>query len=674
MKESEFDTAKASFERAMTFFRGGDTEMAEQICRGSLNAFPRDANLLCLLGASLVKQNKAKEAEHALSRAIRMYSNFARAHEGLAEALILQGKPKEALESLRRAAKLEPGSASISLKKAKILESLGRIEEAGKNFEESMKLTPYREELVRGLNLQIMGNSREAERIYREVLIKDPSNVDALRLMAGIAMLAKQYGDAQVLLKRALDLAPDFYQGLMDLGQACQELGQQNDAIEAYERAIRLRPERPMAYSGVGASHAMAGRHDKAIEHFRNALKYAPTHPGALCGLGHVLKTIGNQEEAIEAYRECTKYTPDHGEAWWSLANLKTFRFEPQEVEVMEKLASDDRLGAESRTNIQFALGKAYEDSENYERAFDYYKAGNENRREREKYDPVQTMDLHDQFIEVFNKKFLHDRRGAGHSSNAPIFIVGLPRSGSTLIEQILASHPEVEGTHELPELSRVARSVGLNREDRKSYPRAVTDLTDRQFEELGARYLSFAEHHRDMGTPRFTDKLPNNFVHVGFASLILPNAKIIDARRHPLDSCLGSYKQLFARGQPFTYDLFDLGEFYLEYRRVMEHWNEVLPGNVLSVQYEDTVTDLESQVRRILEYCELPWDDACLKFYETERAVKTASSEQVRSPIYKGAMHRWRNYEQHLESLIEPLKPLLKNLPEDWQPESIRS
>ena len=416
----------------------------------------------------------------------------------------------------------------------------------------------------------------------------------------------------------------------------------------------------------------MAGFHDEAMAFYNQAIERDPIHAGAQAGLGHVLKTIGKQKEAIAAYRECIRNHPDHGEAYWSLANLKTFRFDDDEVAAMEAQIGNDSLADEPRANFLFALGKACEDRHDYERAFEFYQRGNQTRRNREDYDPVQTMDVHDQFIRVFNKDLFAEMAGVGCPDPAPIFIVGLPRSGSTLIEQILASHPLVEGTHELPELGRVARSMGLNRNDRMAYPDAISSLKPEEFCFLGEEYLRRTLRHREQKTPYFTDKLPNNFVHAGFVSLALPNAKIINALRHPLDSCLGSYKQLFARGQPFTYDLFEIGEFYLEYQRMMRHWHEVMPGKILDVQYEDVVDDLETQVRRILEYCELPWDDACLKFYETDRAVKTASSEQVRSPIYSSAKHRWRNYERQLEPLIDVLGPLLRDLPPEWQPTSM--
>lgn len=670
MQDNEFESAQASFNRAATFLKAGDAEMAEKFCRQALNAHPRDANLLCLLGAALIRQQKPQEAEHTLSRAVHLYANFSRAHEGLAEALIMQGRLQDALASLERAEELEPGSASIRMKKAKVLTGMGRDDDATRAFEASFKLTPHREDLVRGLNLQRMGNVREAEQIYRDVLLKDPANVDAIRLLAGIAMRAKQWGDAETLLERALELAPDFEQAWHDLGLARQEQDKTAEAIAAFERCIQLKPARPNGYVSIGTVKAMIGEHDDAMAMFEQALERDANNFGALSGLGHVLKTIGRQEEAIERYRECVRHNPDHGETWWSMANLKTFSFDDAEIEQMQQRAARETLMEEQRANFYFALGKAFEDKKDYDKAYEYYDLGNRNRRARESYDPVQTVDLHDQFIEVFNKDFVAERAGKGCDSNAPILIVGLPRSGSTLIEQILSSHPDVEGTHELPDLGRVARSIGLQREDRQSYPRVMPLLSDEEFLHLGEEYLRRTERHRQTERPRFTDKLPNNFVHIGFLSLILPNAKIINARRHPLDSCLGSYKQLFARGQPFTYDPFELAEFYLEYQRLMDHWHAVLPGKVLDVQYEDVVDDLETQVRRILEYCELPWDDRCLRFYETERAVKTASSEQVRQPIYSSARHKWRQYEQHLGPMIEVLEPLLRTLPEDWQPD----
>ncbi|MFT5483398.1 MAG: tetratricopeptide (TPR) repeat protein [Halieaceae bacterium] len=643
--------------------------MAERVCRQALQEMPKDPNLLCLLGASLIKQQKVEQAEKPLSRAVKMFPDFSRAHEGLAEVFMMQGKLSAARECLQIADKLEPNSRSIQLKLGKVLAGLGLDDDAGAAFEASFKLTPHREELIKGLQQQRMGDLKEAEAIYRGVLSQDPDDVDALRLMAGVAMKAKQWGDAIVLLEKALKISPDFFQGWMDLGQAHQEQDQVEEAMLALAHARRLEPHLPNAYTASGTVAAMSGEHEAARAFFAQALEQRAGHAGALAGMGHVLKTVGRNAEAIEAYRSCAEHNPGHGEAYWSLANLKTFRFEDAEVAAMQEQIADPSLGDEPKANFLFALGKAFEDRNNYDQAFAYYQQGNDTRRRWESYDPVNTLDTHDKLLSVFNPELLAG--STGHSSNAPIFIVGLPRSGSTLIEQILASHPLVEGTHELPELSRVARTTRRYSADNKNYPESILSVTHDDFEALGADFLQRAERHRAGETPFFTDKLPNNFAHIGLLQTILPNAKVIDARRHPLDSCFGSFKQLFARGQPFTYDLYEVGEFYLEYLRVMDHWHKVLPGKVLQVQYEDVVADLETQVRRILEYCELPWDPACLSFYETERAVKTASSEQVRQPIYASSVQSWRNFESHLGPLIEVLEPVLRELPEEWHPAS---
>jgi tetratricopeptide (TPR) repeat protein len=671
LQNQDQNTPRASFERAVTFMQAGDFAMAEQICRNSLNEFPRDANLLVLLGAALVKLERPEDAEHTLSRAAKMFPDFSRAHEGLAEAFIMQGKLPAALDSLEAASALEPGSASIRLKRGKVLVGLGRDDDASSEFEASFKLTPYREELVKGLQFQRMNNMKDAEHVYRNVLRQDPENVDALRLLAGIAMRAKQWGDAEVLLKKALDKAPDYFQGWMDLGIGLQEQDRMDEALDAFAKAMSISPKKANPYTAAGTTAAMAGRHDESLDLFNEALKRDSGNPGALAGIGHVLKTIGDQEAAILSYRECIKHNDEHGDAYWSLANLKTFRFEQEEIEAMEKHAANEELGDEPRANFLFALGKAYEDAGDYEKAFSYYDHGNQVRRQNESYDPVQTIDQHDEFIRVFSKEFLREQEGHGHRDDMPIFIMGLPRSGSTLIEQILASHSQVEGTHELPDLGRVARNVGSGTSSSGTYPAALLDGDIELLRDYGADYLRRTERHRKGNVPCFTDKMPNNFIQVGFVHLILPEAKIIDARRHPLDSCLGSFKQLFARGQPFTYDLYELGEFYLQYIRIMEHWDEVLPGKVLRVQYEEVVSDLDAQVQRMLGHCDLPFEEDCLRFYESDRAVKTASSEQVRQPIYAGSVQSWRRYEEHLGPLIEVLEPVLRELPKDWQPKS---
>jgi hypothetical protein len=333
----------------------------------------------------------------------------------------------------------------------------------------------------------------------------------------------------------------------------------------------------------------------------------------------------------------------------------------------MLRLLESGDLGDESRAQIHNALGLQYEAVRDFDRAFENFAQCNSVRRKSEFYDPVDTQDTHDRVIELFNQDFV-GQTGGPPLEPAPIFVVGLPRSGSTLIEQILASHSKVDGTHELADLSKVIRAMRRGKRKDRRFPEVVAGLEAAGWAKIGAQYLERTSKHRG-SAPYFIDKNPNNFIFIGLLKLAIPNAKIINARRHPLDSCLGSFKQLFASGQPFSYDMFELAEYYLQYQRLMDHWHRVLPGFVLDVHYEDVVGDLETQVRRLLEFCGLSFEPSCLRFHETERAVKTASSEQVRKPIYSTSVNLWRNYEHHLGELIGILEPLLRNLPKSEQP-----
>jgi tetratricopeptide (TPR) repeat protein len=446
-----------------------------------------------------------------------------------------------------------------------------------------------------------------------------------------------------------------------------------DEAILNAEALIRMDSTLPDSYLLLGNAYGSAGRYEEAVSSYEKTLELAPTHRGAYAGLGNMLKTAGKHDDAVAAYRASIQHNPDFAEAYWSLANLKTFRFEDHEIEAMESLLERDDLPAESLVQLCNALGLEYENRGDFDRAYAYFQRGNAAQRAIERYDPVEIEEVNDRLIETFCSINLKQFGGSGDPDRSPIFIVGLPRSGSTLIEQILASHSMVEGTHELSDLGRLTQQIPKKFGAGEEYPEVMCLLDQIHFGKIGARYISQTRRHR-AGRAHFVDKNPNNFAHVGLLHLILPNAKIIDARRHPLDSCFGSYKQLFAKGQSFTYDLMEIGEYYLQYRRLMDHWHEVLPGFVLEVHYEDVVADLENQVRRILEYCELPWEDECLRFHETERAVKTASSEQVRQPIYSSSVNLWRNYESQLGVLIEVLEPELKILPEADRPLSQRA
>jgi tetratricopeptide (TPR) repeat protein len=451
----------------------------------------------------------------------------------------------------------------------------------------------------------------------------------------------------------------------MLLGAVLLENSRNSAAVPVFEHATTLAPENAECWGRLAQAQARSSRTADAAASYARSLQLQPNVPVMQMGYGHSLKTLGDQEGATQAYRAAIRLRPDFGEVYWSLANMKVFRFKDAEVHAMESQLQRDDLPEATRAHFCFALGKAYEDAGNYDRAWQHYHHGNQVQRMLVEHDPLEMQLRQDRIMEVFSKEFLAEQAGHGCPARDPIFIVGLPRAGSTLIEQILASHSQVEGTLELPFLAKLASTIGRYRADRTHYPEAVRDFNPRDWRAYGEQYLEQAQEFRSTDAPRFTDKLPNNFPHIGLLKLILPNAVVINARRHPIDSCLGAYKQLFALGQNFTYDMFDLAEYYRQYHKVMKHWHEVLPGQVLDVHYEDTVADLEGQVRRILEHCGLPFEESCLRFYENTRAVKTASSEQVRQPIYRDAVGRWRRYEPHINEWKEQLADIIDELPE---------
>jgi tetratricopeptide (TPR) repeat protein len=444
-----------------------------------------------------------------------------------------------------------------------------------------------------------------------------------------------------------------------------QESDRPEEAIACYRRVVDIEPGHAAAWSGLGAGLARLGDMEGSVAAYARSVELQPNIAGVRMSLAHGLKSLGRQAESLREYRAATGLKPDFGEAYWSMANLKVFRFEPFEVAAMEEQLGRGDLGASADVHFRFALGKAHEDLGDFDRAWEYYHSGNQRQRPLVSYDPVGFEARHAEIAEVFSREFLERHAGQGFESDAPIFIVGLPRSGSTLIEQILASHSQVEGTLELATLGDIAVSTGRYRPGGVEYPYAVRELRDRDFRAYGKQYIDETRIFRTTGRPRFTDKLPNNFSHVGFAQLILPNARFINARRHPLDTLLGCYKQLFGKGQNFTYDMEELALYYRQYHQMMLHWHRVLPGKVLDVHYEETVGDFEAQVRRILAHCGLPFEESCLRFHETERAVRTASSEQVRQPLYTRALGTWRRYEKQLGAWQEDLADIVAELPE---------
>ena len=647
------------YERAISCLKSGASEEAEALCREVLERDPGDINFVCLLGSILGRRGAMNEALELLQRAVKVAPGHAKAQEDLGTVLLNLNRPEEAVIHLERARELSPAHAPLLSKLSAAKQKLGMDADAEALRREAAAKSPTHAKLDEATKLFVQGKFRESEKLAQQLVRENPYDVNAALLLARLAMMANCYEDARVILEKIIAREPSFIAAWHDLGTVLKELHYYEKAVEVLNDALSLQPENALTHYYLGAALAMAARPADAVEAYQLAVELDPELPGAHIGLGHVLKTVGDQKKGIAAYRRAIELRPNFGETYYSLANLKTFRFTSSDIDEMNQRVGDTSLPVDCRVHFAFALGKAYEDSREYDKSFENYALANRLHRDTIAYDPVQTEIAHERMRATFSEAyFLPIKDSGGCQAPDPIFIVGLPRSGSTLLEQILASHSLVDGTSELPDISMIAQSLTKPKIG-QAFPQCMPDLPSQVVKELGETYLEQTRRHRGTA-PFFTDKMPNNFVYVGFIKAILPNAKIIDARRHPMDSCFGCFKQHFAKGQTFTYDLFELGEFYLEYHQMMEHWNAVLPGEVLSVQYENVVADLEPEVRRILEFCGLPFEDSCVHFHENKRAVRTASSEQVRQPIYKDSVQTWRRFGSNLDGLRDILLPVM--------------
>jgi predicted Zn-dependent protease len=545
---------------------------------------------------------------------------------------------------------------------------LGDNDGARRAAERLQSAHPTASELVQATDLLQRGKLGEAEHVLRRYVHDHPTDVSGIRLLADLGNRLGVADDARKLLERCLELAPDYHMARHDYANALIKLQSYDQAELEIARLKAAEPENQAHRVLDALLHVRTDRYTEAISVYESILRVFPRQAKLWLSLGHALKTVGHQEKAIEAYRQAACAQPELGEAYWSLANLKTFRFSDDDIAAMKHQISTGTLSHADRYHMSFALGKALEDRKAYADAFKAYEQGNLWRRKGIRYDADrnrQELDVQEAF---FTQRFFAERAAWGHPSTEPIFIVGLPRSGSTLLEQILASHSQVEGTFELPDiLSMVKRLSGRKRpSDPSDYPAILARLNRAEICALGEEYLDRTRIHRT-GQPHFIDKMPNNFAHAGFIHLILPNARIIDARRHPLACCFSNYKQLFARGQNFTYDLDEIAQYYLDYAGMMRAWDLAMPGHVTRVIYEDMIADPDTQVRRLLEACDLAFEPACLAFHETERAVRTASSEQVRQPIYTSSLEQWRHFDPHLHPVKHRLDPLLQPV-ETWK------
>ncbi len=501
-----------------------------------------------------------------------------------------------------------------------------------------------------------------AEPILKARLKSDPEDIAAIRMLAELAGRIGRYRDAESLLRRALELAPGFLPARSNLATVLHRQNRTVEALAELDLLLAADPENPTHANLKAAAVAKVGDYDEAIGLYEAVLAKVADQPKIWMSYGHVLKTVGRQDEAVAAYRRALILRPTLGEVWWSLANLKTVRFDAADIAAMKAAIDAPGLAEEDRFHLDFALGKALEDMGDARAAFAHYAAGNALRHAQIGYDPAETSRQVDRAIATFTPALFAARAGEGCPAPDPIFILGMPRAGSTLIEQILASHSMVEGTMELPDIPALAARAGR---DAGRYPEALATLDGPALHALGDEYLARTRIQRREGRPFFIDKLPNNWLHVGFIHLILPNARIIDARRHPLDCCFSNFKQHFARGQSFAYGLDDMGRYYADYVRLMAHVDAVLPGRVHRVIHERLLDAPEAEIQALLDHLGLPFEAACLDFHQNKRPVRTASSEQVRRPINRDGVGQWRAFSDWLDPLRAALGPVLTAYPD---------
>jgi tetratricopeptide (TPR) repeat protein len=654
------DKARRAFDDIFSLINSGRFEHAEKRCKSYLEGSPDDINVLGLLGVVLLRVGKITDAKPVLEKTIRLEPKFAKPHEDLGMLCLHEGKPERAVQYFEEAIRLDGSQAGAYAGLAKALTRLGEHEAANEAEKRHLELSPIARALAQASKHLAAGQTTEAEEVCDNISKQHPANTDILRMQARIAAEDGRHIIAEGLLKRIIKLSPGDYRPYVDLGRFLGERDRYPEGVDALKQAVALEPSVVASQQMLADFLSIVGQPSAALEIYEAVLKLDPDYSPALVGRGHMLRILGRRDEAVIAYESAIAVRPDVGHAWWSLASLRNYRFSTEQVDEMRAQVNSASESDKEMISFHFALARACEDDDDFDGAWQHYVLGNSLKREAVRYDPVEIEISHDKIADFFTAEFFELNDSEASDGPAPIFIVGMPRSGSTLLEQILASHSQVEGAAELPYLAILAESLGSHRFGGKRYPEGLAEMTAEQLTSLGKSYVYHSKRNRPENLPRFTDKMPANFAHIGLIHLALPNAKIIDARRHPLDTCVGNYRQLFAKGKNHAYDLYECAEYYQEYVRLMAHWDEVLPGRVLKVQYEDVVADIEGQSRRMLEYCELPWEDACLTYYETGRPVNTASSEQVREPVFDDAVGYWKNFESELAEVKEILAYLL--------------
>ena len=623
-------------------------------------AVPENRDVLYLIAVSQRCLQKIPEALATLDRLERHHPNFSRLFQERGHCYVAQREASRAIGAFLHAVNLNPALPASWNTLQALFRMTGQADNATNAAAHVATLAKLPPEIVTATAMFSEGDFIPAERIVRDYLLRHGNHIEGMRLLARIGLELDVLDDAELLLEAVLEVAPDYRAARYDYARALLQRHKHLQAVAELDKLLKLEPQNRLWRTTYATACVGLGDHERALALYRELLADAPQAADLHLSVAHSLKTLGRTVEAINAYHDAAAARPSYGDAWWSLANLKTYKFTDDEVARMRAEEAAPTIQLEDRYHLCFALGKALEDRGDYAESYGYYERGNALKKSESRYRPEPVERTARLQTEICTREFFAARQGVGCDSADPIFIVGLPRSGSTLIEQILASHSKVEGTMELADIPRIVVDLqGRELEsDNPRYPRVLTELKPEEFRRLGEKYISDTRVYRT-DRPRFIDKMPNNFRHLGLIHLILPNAKIIDARREAMACCFSNFKQLFASGQEFTYSIEDIARYYRMYVDLMAHWDAVLPGKVLRVEHEQVVDDLEGSVRRILDFCALEFEPACVEFHKTERSIRTASSEQVRQPIFREGLDQWKNFEPWLGPLKAALGPL---------------
>ena len=647
---SENTNLKIALGNAIDLFNNNNLNECIEQLEEILTIHPTNLKALKMLLDTNIKINKAAEALKIIKKLIRLEPNKKEHQEKLIKVHQFLND-----DQAYQSALIEFHQNFPSIQTARLISNIhienDREEESDQVIQNFFESDQTYSDLYKGIRHVKAGRLKLAEESYKKVLKKDKNNIDALRLLGLLAFKTKDYEIAERLFLKVLQLDPSFSLAWDNLAKLYRIQNKLLKSIPAFENLIKLDPRNFEALVSLGTVYIKLSKYHEGIKLYEESLKIKPENPRVYLSLGHALKTIGEREKSEAAYQNAIKYFSLSGEAYWSLANLKTYEFSDKEIINMESSLTKN-IHPNEMTQMHFALGKAYESKRQFDKSFKHYAEGNWQQRKQISYNAEDYKISIDELIDFFDKnKNLYNAKAQSNFDD-PIFILGLPRSGSTMIEQILSSHSLIEGTQELPNILAISRDIKLI-DQKKGYPQNLLGLNQSYFDDLGKKYIDETKWARS-STPYFIDKMPNNFVHIGLIKLILPKAKIIDARRNPMDTCFSCFKQYFAKGQHFTYDLDDIARYYKDYERLMDYWKKLFPEEIFTINYEQVIENPNDRIRDLLEFCNVKFEDNCINFHKSKRPVKTASSEQVRQPMYKTGLDYWKNYSNNLDTLLK--------------------